>query len=339
MNIEKRPMLVNVERLHRLMDEAGCAAIVARSGKNFTYLAGIAYPGTLARHLDFPDTPRDVFCIWPRSGEPIVVTHHAGRPITERDSWVERIEVIEDYVESGIEGAARVLRSLGLDGERIGFREDLRLRRAMERDRAGAATRGPVRLHGTDGRGAPGEDTGRGRAAAQGRRHPGRRASGGVLRDPRRRHGTSNPRPDGRGMHRARLRIRARDTEFLQQSRHVLGRRRSPVSQGRRHPHRLCVLSGRLPGPPVTPVLARSAFRRDARSLSHLPRHLPCACRLLPARAQVERGVAVRARETRRGRLPAPPGCNGGGTASVPGSTSRIPCCCGWRNVRSKKAW
>ena len=121
MNAAKRPMLVNVERLHRFMDEAGCAAVVARSGKNFTYLAGIAYPGTLARHLDFPDTPRDVFCIWPRSGEPIVVTHHAGRPVTERDSWVERIEVIEDYVESGIEGAARVLRSLGLDAERIGF--------------------------------------------------------------------------------------------------------------------------------------------------------------------------------------------------------------------------
>ena len=76
-----RPRLVNVERLHRFMDEAGCAAVVARSGKNFTYLAGIAYPGTLARHLDFPDTPRDVFCIWPRTGEPVVVTHHAGRPV------------------------------------------------------------------------------------------------------------------------------------------------------------------------------------------------------------------------------------------------------------------
>ena len=121
MTAAKRPMLVNVERLHRFMDEAGCAAVVARSGKNFTYLAGIAYPGTLGRHLDFPDTPRDVFCIWPRDGAPIIVTHHAGRPVTERDSWVERIEVIEDYVESGIEGAAKVLRSLGLDGEKIGF--------------------------------------------------------------------------------------------------------------------------------------------------------------------------------------------------------------------------
>ena len=57
MTTESRSPLVNVERLHRFMDEAGCAAVVARSGKNFTYLAGVAYPDALARHLDFP-TPR-----------------------------------------------------------------------------------------------------------------------------------------------------------------------------------------------------------------------------------------------------------------------------------------
>ena len=42
-------IIANVEQLHRLMDEEGISAIVARSGKNFTYLAGFAYPGTLAR--------------------------------------------------------------------------------------------------------------------------------------------------------------------------------------------------------------------------------------------------------------------------------------------------
>ncbi len=114
-------MLVNVDRLHRFMDAEGCAAIVARSGKNFTYLSGVAYPGTLARHLDFPDTPRDVFCIWPRTGEPVVVTHHAGYAVTARDGWVNDIEVIDDYVESGIQGVGRVLRRLGLEEERIGF--------------------------------------------------------------------------------------------------------------------------------------------------------------------------------------------------------------------------
>ena len=38
-------IIANVEQLHRLMDEEGISAIVARSGKNFTYLAGFAYPG------------------------------------------------------------------------------------------------------------------------------------------------------------------------------------------------------------------------------------------------------------------------------------------------------
>src|SRR6266705_2265604 len=62
----QRPILTNVTRLHHYMDHAGCAAVVVRSGKNFTYLAGFAYPGTLARHLDFPDSPREVLLLWPR---------------------------------------------------------------------------------------------------------------------------------------------------------------------------------------------------------------------------------------------------------------------------------
>jgi hypothetical protein len=31
-----RPILANVTRLHHSMDHAGCAAVVVRSGKNFT---------------------------------------------------------------------------------------------------------------------------------------------------------------------------------------------------------------------------------------------------------------------------------------------------------------
>ena len=58
-----RQILANVERLHWLMDEEGISAIVARSGKNFTYLAGFAFPGTLTRHLGFPDSPREVMLV------------------------------------------------------------------------------------------------------------------------------------------------------------------------------------------------------------------------------------------------------------------------------------
>ena len=62
------PILANVTRLHHYMDHAGWAAVVVRSGTNFTYLAGFAYPGTLARHLDLPDSPREVLLLWPRQG-------------------------------------------------------------------------------------------------------------------------------------------------------------------------------------------------------------------------------------------------------------------------------
>ena len=51
MAVQPRAILANVQRLHAFMDQLGYAAVVVRSGKNFTYLAGFAYPGTLARHL------------------------------------------------------------------------------------------------------------------------------------------------------------------------------------------------------------------------------------------------------------------------------------------------
>ena len=114
-------IIANVERLHRLMDEAGISAIVARSGKNFTYLAGFAYPGTLARHLEFPDSPREVVLVWPRASEPVMVLNSYAAPLARRDSWLERIEVVDDYAESPYERAADVLRKLGLAEETIGF--------------------------------------------------------------------------------------------------------------------------------------------------------------------------------------------------------------------------
>ncbi len=114
-------IIANVDRLHRLMDEEGVSAVVARSGKNFTYLAGFAYPGTLARHLEFPDSPREVLLVWPRHGEPVMVLNTYAAPLARRDSWLERIEVVDDYAESPYQRAADVLEGLGLDGETIGF--------------------------------------------------------------------------------------------------------------------------------------------------------------------------------------------------------------------------
>src|SRR5688572_8874831 len=48
----------NLDRLNEFMDRNGLAALVARSGQNFTYLTGMAFPGTLQRMLDLTDSPR-----------------------------------------------------------------------------------------------------------------------------------------------------------------------------------------------------------------------------------------------------------------------------------------
>jgi Xaa-Pro aminopeptidase len=120
MTEQQRDIIANVERLQHFMDQHGCAAIVARSGKNFTYLAGFAYPGTLARHLDFPDSPREVLLLWPRHGEAVLIVNHYAAPLARRDSWVQRVEVYDDYAESPYARLAAVLKDIGLQRETIG---------------------------------------------------------------------------------------------------------------------------------------------------------------------------------------------------------------------------
>lgn len=119
MNTEKS--IANVERLHALMDRDGLSALVLRSGTNFTYLAGFDYAGTLARHLDFSDSPRGVLIVWPRSGAPVLVLNRFAVDRARRDSWVGDIVVFDDYGESLFERAARVLHDCGLANERVGF--------------------------------------------------------------------------------------------------------------------------------------------------------------------------------------------------------------------------
>src|SRR5262244_14855 len=119
----QRPILTNVTRLHHYMDHAGWAAVVVRSGKNFTYLAGFAYPGTLARHLDFPDSPREVLLLWPRHGEPVMVLNHYAVPLARRDSWLQRIEVYDDHMGSAHDRVAALLPPMGLHAETLGMEQ------------------------------------------------------------------------------------------------------------------------------------------------------------------------------------------------------------------------
>jgi hypothetical protein len=53
-----RSVIANIDRLNAYMDKNGLAAVAVRTGVNFTYLSGMAMPGTLARHLDLASTVR-----------------------------------------------------------------------------------------------------------------------------------------------------------------------------------------------------------------------------------------------------------------------------------------
>lgn len=119
----KRPadILINFPRLEHKLDEAGLDAVVARTGINFTYLAGFPYPGTLARHLDLADSPRAVFVVWPRRGEAVIVTNAIAEGLARRDSWIEKIEVYAGYTEPPIERLAKVLVGMGLADAKVGF--------------------------------------------------------------------------------------------------------------------------------------------------------------------------------------------------------------------------
>ena len=116
-----KPIIANIDRLHQFMDREGLAAIVVRGGQNVTYLAGISFHGTLARHLDLAASRRGVVVIWPRHGEPVFVVEVTAAGAAARYSWIERIEVFNGYQESLFERVSSVLQSLGVERERVGF--------------------------------------------------------------------------------------------------------------------------------------------------------------------------------------------------------------------------
>jgi Xaa-Pro aminopeptidase len=121
MATEDRPVIANVDRLRWYMKKNDCAAVVARSGVNFTYLAGFSYPGTLGRHLELTDSARGVLLVWPLEGQPVIILNRIAEGLTRRDSWVRQIEVYDAYAESPYARLAAVIRSLGLDRARVGL--------------------------------------------------------------------------------------------------------------------------------------------------------------------------------------------------------------------------
>ncbi len=107
---ESRQQIANVDRLHSFMDKERLAAVVVRSGINVTYLSGIAYPGTLSRHLDLAGSVRGLLLVWPRHGEPVIVCDYSNAGVTKRDAAVTRIELYEAYIDSAYTCLGRVLK-------------------------------------------------------------------------------------------------------------------------------------------------------------------------------------------------------------------------------------
>ena len=124
MSDRPQQVIANVPRLHEYMDRNRLAGVVLRSGNNFTYLSGIAYPGTLARHLDLANSVRGVLLVWPRRGDPVIILDPAAEGLTRQRAWVRRVEVYEPYVDTAYSRAPKVLRDMGLDRERVGFERD-----------------------------------------------------------------------------------------------------------------------------------------------------------------------------------------------------------------------
>lgn len=117
---EARAPTANIQRLEQFMDTQGIDVVVARSGVNFTYLAGFEYAGTLARHLDLSDSPRGVVVIWPRYGEPFLVVNQIAAPRAKRDSFIKSMKVLDPYGDRYERQVAAILTELGMADAKIG---------------------------------------------------------------------------------------------------------------------------------------------------------------------------------------------------------------------------
>jgi len=113
--------MLNNDGLNDLEGRLGLAALVCRGGVNFTYLTGLALPGTLGRHLDLTDSLRDVFVVWPFDGAPVVVASELAAAYIEANSRISDVRIYRDYRDRPADVLVSTLKGLDLSGERVGF--------------------------------------------------------------------------------------------------------------------------------------------------------------------------------------------------------------------------
>ncbi|MBN8920484.1 MAG: aminopeptidase P family protein [Rhizobiales bacterium] len=119
-----RPTIANLPRLAAHLERERYDAIVVRSPINFTYLAGLAFPGTLGRHLELADSPRPVFVVWPRDGAPAVIVNPLGEALTRRDGSIERVIGYNNNTDDPYAVLVDTLRTMGVAKGRIGYEDD-----------------------------------------------------------------------------------------------------------------------------------------------------------------------------------------------------------------------
>src|SRR3979490_909299 len=119
-----RKVLANIDRLNAYMDKNGLAAVAVRTGVNFTYLSGMAMPGTLSRHLDIASTLRGFMVLWPRHGAPVIILDAFADKLARREALSARVEVYRAYEGSLYSRVAELIAEAGLAATRIGFEQD-----------------------------------------------------------------------------------------------------------------------------------------------------------------------------------------------------------------------
>ena len=112
--------LYNASELRRMFDELALDAVIARSGRNVAYLAGMRFPGTLGRLQDFAHAPRAVLAVMPRDGDGTLVASNIAAGLARRTTWLEDIRTYTEYSESPFTVAGTVLAERGLAAGRIG---------------------------------------------------------------------------------------------------------------------------------------------------------------------------------------------------------------------------
>ena len=113
--------LVDEAGIRRLLERGRFDALVCRGGINVAYLSGVASPGTLGRHLDLTETPRETYVIWPADQAPALLVSEIAGGLARTTSRIAELRTYRDYVDSPEAALAGLLKEIGLDRGRIGF--------------------------------------------------------------------------------------------------------------------------------------------------------------------------------------------------------------------------